>query len=282
MVQVAEDVEVAEPVELAVQLAPTFGVVAAEPPRLVANEIEHAAADLLVGLEVAQPFDELALERFGAGDRLTAAFRVATGRAEVAANAGAGAASAVHAGAAALAVEELAEEVVIRRAAGLEHAGAPEADLLDAVEELLVDERLMQAADRAVLAAESADVAAVGGVHEHLADGVLAERAVLGGADAADVEPLGERAVGLLPGRVALEQLADELGPLRIGDGESRVALADVAPGKRADEMPLPRLLAQSGAGPERERDGVAPLDDVQTRCRLVASEIAATVLAAA
>jgi hypothetical protein len=46
-------------------------------------------AHLFVGLEVVQPFDELRLEWLCLSDRLAAAFGVATGRAEVAANAGA-------------------------------------------------------------------------------------------------------------------------------------------------------------------------------------------------
>ena len=172
----------------------------------------------------------------------------------------------MHAGAAAFAVEELAEEVVVRRAARLEHAGAPETDLLDAAEELLVDERLVQATDRAVLAAEAADVAAVGGVDEHLADGVLAEGAVFGGAGATGVEPLGERAVGLVSGRVALEEPADEVGPLGVGDSEAGFAVADVAPRERADEVSLPCLLAQAGTRPERERDGVVLVEHLVDR----------------
>ena len=199
-------------------------------------------------------------------DRLAAAFGVATGRAEVAADAGARAARAVHARAAALAVEELAQQVVLGWLARLEDARPPGADLLHAVEQLFADERLVQAADGAVLAAQPADVAAVGGVDEHLADGVLAEGAVLRGARAAGVEPFGERAIGFVPGRVALEELADELCSFGVGDGEPGVAVADVAPGERADEMALASLLAQAGARPERERDGVVLVEHLVDR----------------
>ena len=124
----------------------------------------------------------------------------------------------------------------------------------------------MQAANGAVLAAQPADVAAVGGVDEHLADGVLAEGAVLGGSRTAGVEPLCKRAVGLVAGRVALEQFANQLGPFQVGNGEAGVAVAHVAPGERADEVALPRLLAQPGPCPERERDGVVLVEHLVDR----------------
>jgi len=105
--QVAEHVEVAEPIKLAVELAAAGGVIAAESLRFGADDVENVRAHVLVRLEVVQPFDELRLERLGLGNRLAAAFRVAAGRAEVAADAAARAARAVHACAATLAVQEL-------------------------------------------------------------------------------------------------------------------------------------------------------------------------------
>src|SRR5207245_2932769 len=144
---------------------------------------------------------KLRLERLCLSDRLAAAFGVATGRAEIAPNAGARSSRAVHACAAAFAVEELAEQVILGRLTRFEHARPPGADFLHTVEQLLADQRLVEAADGAVLAAQPADVAAVGGVDEHFADAVLAERAVLRGARAPRVEPFGERAIGFVSGR---------------------------------------------------------------------------------
>jgi hypothetical protein len=54
---------------------------------------------------------------------------------------------------AAFAVEELAQEVFLGWLARLENACAPGADLLHTVEQLLADERLVEATDGAVLAA---------------------------------------------------------------------------------------------------------------------------------
>jgi hypothetical protein len=49
----------------------------------------------------------------------------------------------MHARAAALATEQLAQRVVLGGRAGLEHAVAPRANLLHAVEQLLGDDRLV-------------------------------------------------------------------------------------------------------------------------------------------
>ncbi|HYZ77687.1 MAG TPA: hypothetical protein VE596_09975 [Gaiellaceae bacterium] len=114
----------------------------------------------------------------------------------------------MHTGATAFAIEKLAQQVVLGGRPGLDDARPPGAHLLDAVEQLLGDDRLVQAADRAVPAVQAAHVAAVGGVEEDVADAVLAERAALCAADALCVQQGGERAVGFLPGGVALEQLA--------------------------------------------------------------------------
>lgn len=136
----------------------------------------------------------------------------------------------MHACAAAFAVEELAKQVILGRLTRFEDARPPSADLLHPVEQLLGDQRLVEATDGAVLAPQPADVAAVGGVDEHLAHGVLAEGAVFRGARAAGVQPFGERAIGLLTGRVTLEQLADQFCSFGVGYGETGVSIADVAP----------------------------------------------------
>nr|WP_245904905.1 hypothetical protein [Gaiella occulta] len=151
--EVAEYVEVAEPVELAMQLAPALGVVASVVLRLGAECGEYVRSQLRVRLEVAHPVDELIFERFCFDDWLVAVGRVAAGRADVAADAGARAARPVHPRAAPLAVEELAQQVVLQGPAGLDDARAPGADLLHALEQLLRNERLVQPADGAVLAA---------------------------------------------------------------------------------------------------------------------------------
>jgi hypothetical protein len=59
----------------------------------------------------------------------------------------------VHAGAAALAVDELAQQVLLRGTAGLDDAGAPRADFLHPVEQLLADDRLVQSFDCPALVA---------------------------------------------------------------------------------------------------------------------------------
>jgi hypothetical protein len=94
------------------------------------------------------------------------------------------------------------------------------------------------------------DVPGVGGVAEHLPDGVHAERPAAGGALLVDVQPGGERAVGVLAGRVHLEQSADVRCLLGVGGGDLVLAL-DVPPGERAGELALPRLLAQPHLRPE-------------------------------
>jgi hypothetical protein len=146
-------------------------------------------------LEGVQPGDELLLQRLSLDHSLLTVAVVAAGGALVAADAGARAAGAVHACAATLTVEELAQQVLLGGAAGLDDAGAPGADLLHLVEQLVGDDRVVQAGDGAVAAASAGDVPGVGGVAEHLAEGVLAELAVAVAADALGVQPGGERAV---------------------------------------------------------------------------------------
>ncbi|HEY7962469.1 MAG TPA: hypothetical protein VID29_11155 [Solirubrobacteraceae bacterium] len=193
--EVAEDVEVLQAVELGVQVAAARGVLAGLALGCVLDGVGDEPAQLGVGLECGEPRDELTLDWFGFDDRLLAVAVVAAGGALVAADACARAAGAVHTCAAPLAVQELAEQVLLGGSSGLEHAGAPRADLLHAVEQLLGDDRLVQAADRAALIAQPRDVAGVGGVAEHLPHGVLAERPVACAACAFGVEPFGERAV---------------------------------------------------------------------------------------
>ena len=181
-------------------------------------------------------------------------------RAQVAPNTTTRAARPVHARPTTLAVQELPQQVILGRRSRLDDARSPGANLLHTIEELLRDERLVQAADRAVLAPQPADVAAVGAVQKHLAHRVLAEGPPLRRPSAAGVQPCSERAVRLLPTRVALEQLAHHGCPFRIGDRETAVGVTAIAPGQRTHEVPLSRLLAQPGARPERERCSLAIL----------------------
>jgi hypothetical protein len=108
--EVAEDVEVLQAVELGQQLAAAPLVFAAG----VAvgrggDRVEDELAEFSVGLEGVQPVDELLLQWLGLDDRLLAVAVVAAGRALVAADSGARAASAVHTGAATLAAQELSQ-----------------------------------------------------------------------------------------------------------------------------------------------------------------------------
>ena len=61
------------------------------------------------------------------------------------------------------------------------------AELLYAVEERFGHDRFVEAADRAVLATQAGHVSGVGGVAEHLADGVLGELAAAAGTRALGV-----------------------------------------------------------------------------------------------
>lgn len=169
----------------------------------------------------------------------------------------ASAARALHPCAAALAEQQLAQQVVLGWPAGSVDARAPAADRLHAVEQLLGDDRLVPAADLARLVAQAGDIAAVRGVDEHLAHGVLRERAAPRGARALRVEPGGDAAVGLLPRRIAFVHAEHERCQLWVGHRFAAVRVAHVSPREAADEVALPRLLRQSGSGPERERDGV-------------------------
>jgi hypothetical protein len=145
--------------------------------------------------------------------------------------------------------------------------GAQAAHLRDAIEQRLLDDRLVQAADLLGAVAASADVAAVRCVAEHLADGVGAEGAASGGALAVGVEPLGERAVGVQPGGVALEEAAHVGRLLGVGLGDPVGTLA-VAPRQAAGEAALAGLLAQPHLDPEGERDGVVLVEDLVDRLR--------------
>ena len=59
---------------------------------------------------------------------------------------------------------------------GFDDTRAPAAHFLHTIEQVLGNDRLVQAADGAVLAAQAADVPAIGGVQKNLAHGVLGER----------------------------------------------------------------------------------------------------------
>ncbi|HEY4812487.1 MAG TPA: hypothetical protein VIH71_15660 [Solirubrobacteraceae bacterium] len=169
---------------------------------------------------------------------------VAAGGALVATHCVAACAAAVHPCAAALAAEQLAQQVLLRGAAGLDDSCAPGADFLHTVEHLLADDRLVQPADAAALVTHPGDVAGVGEVGQHLAHGVLAEQSAASGAGALCVQPRSERAVGLLAGGVALEHREHERRTLRVRRGELCGGIAHIAPRQRADEMALACLLA--------------------------------------
>jgi hypothetical protein len=86
---------------------------------------EYELAQRMVGLEVVQPVDQLLLQWLGGGHLLLAVAVVASCRALVAAHRFPAGAAAMHAGAATLAVDELAQQVLIGGTAGLDDAGAP-------------------------------------------------------------------------------------------------------------------------------------------------------------
>src|SRR5207237_435037 len=71
------------------------------------------------------------------------------------------------------------------------------AQLLDAAEECFVDDRLVAAADFLAAVTPNADIAAVGGVAEHLADRAGTEQPATRRPLALPVQPFGERAVGV-------------------------------------------------------------------------------------
>jgi len=172
----------------------------------------------------------------------------------------------MHAGTTALAVEELAQQVLVGGRAGLEDTGAPRADFLHAVEQRLEHDRLVPPANLARLIAQAGDVAAVGGVDEHLAHGVLAERATACGAGALGVEPSCDRAIGLVASGVALEHAEHERRTVRVRHRLACVRVTHVAPRELAHEMSLARLLGQAGACPEGERDGVVLVEHLVDR----------------
>jgi hypothetical protein len=87
--QVAHDVEVLEAFELAGQLAAAAGVGGGVAVGLVADGVQGEGAQILVEVEAPDPVDELGLKRLGLDHRLRAVTAVATGRALVAAHAGA-------------------------------------------------------------------------------------------------------------------------------------------------------------------------------------------------
>ncbi|HEY5057938.1 MAG TPA: hypothetical protein VII51_02875 [Gaiellaceae bacterium] len=165
-------------------------------------------------------------------------------------------------------MQQLPKQVFVRGPTGLHDVRAPAPNILDAVEEFFADDRFVQSLVGAVLAAHARDIAAVGGVEEHVADRVFAERPVLRRQRTLRVQPCSERAVGLLAGRVALEQLEHERRLLRIGNDGTGLRIAAIAPRDRTDEVALTRLLAQTGARPERERDGVVLVEHLVDRLR--------------
>jgi hypothetical protein len=101
---------------------------------LYLDRVEHELTQRVVGLEVVQPAGQLLLKRLCWRHLLLAVAVVAAGRALIATHPLPPGAAAVHAGAAALAVDELAQQVLLGGAAGLDDAGAPGADFLHAVE----------------------------------------------------------------------------------------------------------------------------------------------------
>src|SRR6266511_4121946 len=191
---------------------------------------------------------------------------MAARRAELAPHRGSRAASPVHACAAPLTVQELAQQVVLRWRTGLDDARAPGTHFLHAIEQLFGDDRLVQPADGAVLASQTADVAAIGTVEKDLAHRVLRERPVFRRTRPFRIQPRCKRTVGLLSTRVPLEQLAHERSALRIGHGERAFGITAVTPRQRADEVSLPSLLAQAGPRPERERDRVVLVEHLVDR----------------
>ncbi|HTR88625.1 MAG TPA: hypothetical protein VMG62_00775 [Solirubrobacteraceae bacterium] len=136
------------------------------------------------------------------------------------------------------------------------------AHVLHSVEELLLYERLVESLDGLGLVAPTGDVAGVGGVAEHLPHGVRAEAAPARGPLLIDVQPLGEGAVGVLPGGVELEELTHVGRALRVGGGDAVLSLG-VAPGEAAGEQSLAGLLAQAHLGPEGEGDRVVLVEDL-------------------
>src|SRR2546428_10270810 len=106
-----------------------------------ANRREDRREQLLFRREAGDPVDELFLERLRARDRLVAVVPVSARRAEVAPHGRPRAAGPVHACAATLAVQELAQQVVLRWRTGLDDTRPPRAHLLHAIEQLLGDDR---------------------------------------------------------------------------------------------------------------------------------------------
>ncbi|HWX88473.1 MAG TPA: hypothetical protein VNX67_09875 [Solirubrobacteraceae bacterium] len=124
----------------------------------------------------------------------------------------------------------------------------------------------MQSFDRTGLVAQPADVSGVGGVAQHLAHGVLPELPSTCGASTGGVQPGGERAVGLLSGGVALEQLQHERRPRGVWDGDLGGGVTQIAPRQAADKVALACLLLQSAARPEGQRDGVVLVEHLVDR----------------
>src|SRR5205823_2810952 len=75
----------------------------------------------------------------------------------------------VHARAATLAVQKLAQKIVLRRRTGLDDTRAPGPHFLHAIEQLLGNDRFVESADGAILAPQAADVTAIGGIEKNLA-----------------------------------------------------------------------------------------------------------------
>ncbi|HTA96429.1 MAG TPA: hypothetical protein VK730_02155 [Solirubrobacteraceae bacterium] len=226
------------------QLGATGGIAAGRVARLGLEGVKHQLAQLLVRLEGMHPVHELCLQGVRLDHRLFAVAVIAAGRTLVATDTCTRSAGAVHPCAALIAAQELAQEIALGRAAGLDDARAPSANFLHAVEQLIADDRLVQSLDRTGLVAKAAHVSGVGGVAQHLPHGVLTELAIASGTRAGCVQPCGERAVGLLAGGVTLEQSEHERRAPWIGSRELGVGVADVAPREAADQMALAGLLA--------------------------------------
>ncbi|HXP28243.1 MAG TPA: hypothetical protein VN804_00685 [Solirubrobacteraceae bacterium] len=137
---------------------------------------------------------------------------------------------------------------------------------MHALEQLLGDDRLVQSLDRATAVALAADVAAVGGVAEHFANAVFAERTIARRARAGRVQPARDRHVRFLAADVALEGFEHERSALRVGDRQLAARVAHVAERELADEVTLARLLLQAAAHPEGERDGVVLVEHLVDR----------------
>ncbi|HTS73418.1 MAG TPA: hypothetical protein VMG74_06890 [Gaiellaceae bacterium] len=151
--EVVAAVEVAEFVQVA-QAAQSFferGALARHLLRFGAVAGGEAVEDLLAqerfGLEVGHELDELFFDQSSAGGGLVTALARSATSAEVASLQLPPGRGPLHARLTTVAVGETAEQIAGRGPAGVEGAGAGSAQVLNAIEEFLVDDCLMQAAD---------------------------------------------------------------------------------------------------------------------------------------